>query len=378
MTYQTPMSGKILLVDDEPDLLENMAINLNQEGYEVITAVNGREGVDKAIQEHPDLILLDVMMPVMDGFEACRQIRDNSTIRHIPILLLTALSETDKKVEGLEAGADDFIGKPFVDVELRARVRAFLRTKKLWDELSNNYRKLAELEKLKEDLTYMIVHDLKSPFSAVIGGMSFLASDLEKETQISVEHKGIIKNALFTSRCILGFIQNLLDIGRMEEKKLPLAPVPVNLEDLVADGFTMIRPMAAKKNIILKHHPKSGLSATLLDRDLIQRVLINLVSNSIKFSEENGTVEVYSGLSEDKEWLELVVRDHGYGIPAQYVGKVFDKYFQCGETTLNRKGHGIGLAFCRMAVEAHGGKIWAESPDEKGSSFHIRLPIRKK
>ena len=366
---------RILIVDDEPDIAESLGVMLSKRGYGTLFAQSGDEGLAKARQERPDLIILDVMMPVMDGFEACRLLKKSPDTRSIPVLLLTAMNQVEDKVKGLEAGADDFVTKPFNDAELRARVEAFLRTKKLRDELEASYKKLKELEQMRDSLTGMIVHDLKAPITAITGGIGVVIDHIEKDVTCPAAIKKLAANAHSSAKRLVGLIQDILDVSRMEDTKLPLNKKPSDLAEIARRCVQTLEPLAAQSEVRLTYVGETGPFLSDVDAGLIERVVANIVSNSIKFTPVKGTVRVSTRSLAKMRQVEIAVEDSGIGIPKEHLEKIFDKFFQSTGHEVSRKGQGLGLAFCRMAVEAHEGKIWAESSPGKGSRFVVRLPF---
>jgi len=366
---------KILIIDDEPDIVESLEVMLTPRGYHVVTASSGGSGVGSAASEKPDIILLDVMMPGMDGFETCRRLKNSDETKNIPVLLLTALNQSDDKVKGLDAGADDFITKPFNDVELRARVRAFVRTKKLRDDLEESYRRLKELEQLRDSLTHMLVHDLKVPLTAVKGGVETVLDAMNKKENLLEPHRRLLANAKSGADKVLGLIQDILDASRMEENKLPLHKSPVDMAALARSCAAMVEPLRAQSQVALTINAGPSLPEINLDEALVGRVLVNLISNSLKFTPPGGTITVSLSYRPGEKQVECAVHDTGSGIPQEDLEKIFDKFFQRSDFQATRKGQGLGLAFCRLAVERHGGKIWAESENGKGSRFVMRFPL---
>jgi len=371
-----PDGQKLLLVDDEPDILESLEAMLSSKGYKIVTARNGEECLALMEKERPDLVLLDIMMPRLDGFEVCRRIKDSPATANVPVLLLTAMRETSDKVKGLDAGADDFISKPFKDAEVHARVRAFLRTKRLHDELEENYKKLKELENLRDSLTHMIIHDLKSPLSIVIGNVE-IAQDIAggKNLYAGKTIKDFLSTAQLSSALMMNLINDLLDVSRLEQKKLPLKKAPCDVAALADSCLKDLEPLRIKNNISFNKEYSPGMPQISLDETIIRRVLLNLLTNSLKFSENGGVITVLLRTLPEQNLLECSVQDTGMGIPKQYLKRIFEKFFQGNKMETTRKGQGLGLTFCRMAVETHGGDIWAESELGKGSKFIFRIPI---
>ncbi len=369
------MTDKILIIDDEPDILESLEVMLEKQGYEVSTALSGFEGLEIAKEGSPDLILLDVMMPEMDGFETCKKLRAGFRTKAIPVLLLTALHDADSKVKGLDAGADDFITKPFNDAELKARVRAFVRTKRMRDELEENYMKLKELEQMRDLLTHTMVHDLKTPLTSIKGTISVLMDQLESKGPLGPEHIKLLRTAQHSSDKILSLIQDILDVSRMEEKKLPVQKKSISISQVAQECLDTIMPLALQNGFTIHNAVPSSFPHIITDEEIFRRVLINLLGNSMKFTDRGGKISLELNDLSSENQIECVVEDSGIGIPKENLEKIFDKFFQGTNPSLSRRGQGLGLSFCRLAVEAIGGRIWAESEEGKGSRFIIRLPL---
>lgn len=362
----------VLVVDDEPSILSNLELLLMSRGCAVLTAATGEEGVRIAISERPDVILLDLMLPDVDGYEVCRRIKQEPSMRHVPVLMLTAVNDVMSKVKGLDAGADDFIAKPFNEGELRARLRAFLRTKRLHDELDDSYRRLKELEDLRDSLTHMIMHDLVAPLTAIQIGVEAVLDKVAKKSPLADVHERMLKNAHDGCRRLMDMLRDVLSVSRLEENKLPLSREKIDLPALVKNCTALLEPMRELNGVTIRTDIPAGLPPISADASLLGRVIVNLIVNSLKFTEKEGTVNVSAAAKEGG--VEISVSDSGLGIAPEDLERIFSKFYQGGTEHSARKGQGLGLAFCRLAVEAHGGRIWAESEPGKGSRFVLRLP----
>jgi two-component system, sensor histidine kinase and response regulator len=376
MTVESPKEAPpfVLVVDDEPFILKSLELMLKSKGCRVISAGTGVEGIELAVRERPDVVLLDVMLPDLDGFEVCRRIKREPSMAHVPVLMLTALNDVFNKVKGLDAGADDFISKPFNESELRARVWAFLRTKRLHDELDESYRRLKELEELRDSLTHMIMHDLVAPLTAIQIGVEAVMERLASKEAPTETHARMLRTAHEGCRRLMDMLRDVLSVSRLEEKKLPLTLEAVDLKGLIENCVAVIDPTRELAQVSVVTEISPSLPQVSCDPSLVGRVILNLVSNSLKFTQPGGKVTV-AALPVGQE-VEVQVRDTGLGIPKENLERIFDKFFQGGDTHSARKGQGLGLAFCRLAIDAHGGKIWAESEPGKGSRFIFRLKAR--
>jgi signal transduction histidine kinase len=366
--------SKILIIDDEPDILENLEAMLTRKGFHVSASSGGEEGLALFHQEQPDLVLLDVMMPEIDGIEVCSKIKKNPDTNHIPILLLTALNQVEDKVRGLGAGADDFVVKPFDEAELEARIRAFLRAKELHDQLDQSNRKQKELERLKDSLIDMIVHDLKSPLTSVKGGISMILECLKRKVDFDDTHTKIMENADYGCERILNLIQSLLDISKMEDNQLPVRKTNVNLKELIRHAIAVNAAAYQKEGVKIDVEVKDNVPSLPLDEDLMLRILGNLLANALKFSPSKGRVLLFAN-KKDPGTVICGIEDSGPGVPKNKLERIFDKFYQVQDQDQARKGHGLGLTFCKMAVERQGGKIWAESEVGHGTRFIMQFPM---
>jgi len=371
---ESQATSLILVVEDELPVASMIRQVLEHEHYFVMSAQNGLEALKVIAQNPPDLILMDVNMPQMDGYQACREIKKEDTTKHIPVLMLTVLDSNEERIKGLDMGADDFIHKPFNPLELLARVRAFLRTKRLRDELEQNFIRLKELENLRDNLISMIVHDLKSPINVICSAIDMLCEDITAG-RVSDQDIKIIKISKDSCRQMLDLIQDMLDVSRLEQGQFPLIKTRADLRSIVSKCFEILEPVREKRNFTFNSYFDEGIQELMLDENMVQRIIINLLSNSIKFSPDGGTINIFLKQSLSDKQVECVVEDSGKGIPEKYLAKIFDKFFQGDGQAMSKSGHGLGLAFCKMAVEAHGGKIRAEIREHGGSRFIFTIPI---
>jgi signal transduction histidine kinase len=335
------------------------------EGYEVTTAFDGIEALERIEESEPDIVLLDVMMPRMDGYEVCQKLKSDEATRFIPIVMVTALKDLDDKIKSIEAGADDFLTKPIVKIELLTRIRSLIRVKRLHDDLDRSYRELQELQDTKENLTQMIIHDLKNPLTGIKANLEIVGMDELTDTRECLDA------AQRSADLLHSMIQDLLDISRMEEGKLSLNHEQVNFPELGQDVVNEVDSPAQAEGKEVKLDVEDGLPSIAADRDLVYRVVSNLMLNAVKHTGRGGTITLrFRKIGED---LKIDVADNGHGIPEDYLERIFEKFGQVDRR--RRSGTGLGLTFCKMAVEAHGGRIWVESKEGEGSTFSFILPL---
>ncbi|HWA71338.1 MAG TPA: hybrid sensor histidine kinase/response regulator [Polyangiaceae bacterium] len=377
MTLQTNARQTILVVDDN---LQNRLVvegHLSAAGYEVLQAESGARAIEMVQEKAPDLVLLDVLMPGMDGFETCRQIKALPRGGDMPVVFLTALLDLGSHRKALDSGADDFLTKPVNRTELLIRVRSLLWIRRLRDELAEGYHlirsqrdALVHAQRQKEELSTLIVHDLKGPLTAIYAllGLALRDPALAPETRDSL---GEAANA---SLALHRMILNLLDISRSEDGRLVPRCEEVELAGVVTQVATLFSRSAeaAGQKIVTELRSPGRVFA---DRDLILRLVENLVENALKYSPANSAIKIEVLAPEDGA-VRLSVRDQGRGIPDVHRESIFEKYFQIEPNSVPplRASRGLGLAFCRLAAEAHGGRIWVEANEPAGSLFFVQLP----
>jgi two-component system sensor histidine kinase/response regulator len=369
----------ILVADDIPANVELLLDQLHSLGYDTITAIDGPSAVAAAFEQNPDLCILDVSMPAGDlgvddrstGFEVCRRIKRDPRTSRIPVIFVTALNDTSDRVRGIEAGGDDFLTKPHNRLVLGARVRSLLKLKAATDALEDSLRKLRELEKVRDDLMKMIVHDLKTPLTSVLATLEMLADG--DFGAVTTPQKAAIGDAETKSEDLLALIDDILEVARIEEANISLALTPIAPGALLAelvhewghrfqqDGTTASVSVADDAPVF------SG------DKGLIKRVFSNLIQNAVTHSSHAVHLELSARRA--RQGVLFTVMDNGPGIPPEYHDLIFRKFGQVEMPRSPRtRSSGLGLTFCKLVVERHGGRIWVKSTEGKGSSFYIELP----
>jgi len=365
----TKVKSTLLVVDDVAENLDLLVYALGS-AYTVRVATDGRSALRSAEDVAPDLIVLDIMMPEMDGYEVCRLLKKNKNLREIPVIFVTGLHEATEKVKGFSVGGVDYLAKPFDISEIRARVATHLKLSHQRRELQNAYERIRDIEKLRADLTHMIVHDMRQPLSIILGNLEMAQmSALHKKT---VHH---IDSAISSTETLLKMVAIFLDVSKMEEGSIPLVLSSVDMWAMMSDILRELEPVQEGRNIIL--NPHSNVLEIMADADLIQRVVQNLIGNAIKFTDkENGIIAVdIEDMPNNK--VRLSIKDNGIGVPLEYQGKIFDKFYQAAARKQgNGHSSGLGLTFCKLAVEAHDGTIGLNSDMGEGSTFWFELPKR--
>lgn len=364
----------LLVVDDDPVNVELLSDLLRAMGYRVSEALNGAAALASARENPPDLVLLDIMMPGMNGYEVCRRMKADPRTARTPVVFVTALADAEDKVKAIDAGGDDFLTKPFHRPILLARIRSLLRLKAARDELEQSYRKLRELEQLRDDLMQMVVHDLKSPLASVLATLEMtVEGDLGPLTD---HQRHLLGDAYDRGTDALALMDDLLELARLEDSRVELQLQKVEVSDLLCDVVRewTVRTEQEGARLVLEPPPELSLAA---DPHLLRRVLGNLIGNALKHGGHGVEIRIAAGPSPGGQGVRFTVLDTGHGIPEAYHELVFRKY---GSVRLPTKAvetprSGLGLSFCKLAVEAHGGRIWVRSREGEGATFHFVLPF---
>jgi two-component system sensor histidine kinase/response regulator len=358
-------TSRIMIVDDTPENLQLLETFLRDLDYQVFALPNGEMALRAAAKEKPDLILLDILMPGLDGYEVCRRLKADPHLADIPVIFLSALDEAWDKVRAFQVGGVDYLAKPIQMEEMRARITTHLQLSRQRNELSVHLEKLRELERLREDLTHMIIHDLRSPLAVVELNLELVKSLLVSQDGEILEP---LDDAVSHARRLAEMISQLLDVGRLENGRMPLGFADCDLVDLVQAVKKSVAGLGGGRPVNLV---QSGATIIRIDADLIGRVLGNLVLNAYKYTPEGASIELRLDGGEDE--IRVSIADRGNGIPAELREAIFEKFGQASRRA-GRPGFGVGLAFCRLAVEAHGGRIGVDSQVGKGSTFWFTLP----
>lgn len=370
--------SNILIVDDQPANLQVLSEILKAKGHKVRPVPSGKLALAAAENDLPDLILLDIMMPDMDGYEVCRRLKNQATLKHVPVIFISILDDTADKIRGFQAGGVDYITAPFQSEEVLARVEAHLTLhnyrsalEEKTRQLEISYSRLQELENLRDQLTHMIIHDMRNLLMGLKGYLDLL--QIHSYGQLDEKCTRFLRTAFKSIDDLTAMINNLLDISKMEAKEMTLHLVRCDLTELVGEAIEKLEATRESRNIILDFPPRVTLVTA--DRDILLRVIINLMDNAIKFTSADGTIVL--GVEPMEDRVRFFIWDNGPGIPVAYQEKIFAKFGQVEIQQSGRKwSTGLGLAFCKLAVEAHHGKIWVESEAGTGTTFFFEIPVR--
>jgi signal transduction histidine kinase len=376
---QAELPPLILVADDVPANVELLFDQLHTLGYRTISADDGPSAVASCAAYCPDLCILDVSMPAGDlgvddrstGFEVCRRIKRDPRTARIPVIFVTALNDTTDRVKAIEAGGDDFLTKPHNRLILGARVRSLLKLKAATDALEQSFRMLRELEKIRDDLMKMIVHDLKTPLTSVLATLEMvLDGDFGLVTE---EQRRVLGDAEGKAEDLLALIEDLLEIARIEEGMIVLQPTPIApaafLTEVVHEWALRFQQEGAMATVDVA----DDAPVFNADKGLLKRVLSNLVQNALTHTPRAVTLTLSA--RKEGDGVLFTVADNGPGIPQEYHEVIFRKFEQVKATVPRVRSSGLGLTFCKLVADAHGGRIWVQSAEGRGSAFHLALPL---
>lgn len=342
----------ILAVDDNPDNLHLLKLTLEPQGYKLILVNNGYDALQEINKQPPSLILLDVMMPDMDGYEVTRRIRSQRNLPFIPILLITA-HQHSSVVKGLDSGADEFIRKPYEIDELQARVRSLIRLKNSIDQ--------------RASFVSCLTHDLRTPIIAANRMLSLIKQQVFG--QVTTETDEAVTEIIKNNDNLLEMLNTLLDTYQYEIGQKVLNFEHVDLRDLILTVIKQLLPLATEKKLEIQLNSSHQLPQITGDKLELRRLFTNLIANAIKYT-DYGFIEVNLNDSADK--ILIQIKDTGVGISPDDLKLIFERYYQSKN---RRSGKGIGLYLCKQIIETHNGEITVQSELGKGTIMTITLPV---
>jgi len=360
---------RILIVDDEPSNIQ-VLIAILQRDYTLTVANSGAKALNMATRyPQPNLILLDIMMPDITGYEVCQQLKENPETHAIPIVFVTALAEIGNEAKGFELGAVDYITKPISPTIVRARVKSHLRMEQLTQQLQEQNQSLKAALQMRKDLAHMIVHDLRNPLSSILLGCSLLKMrgqnlndyQINKIDQISAEAKTLD-----------GLIDTILVTAKLEADKLILHSENMSLNALGDSVLKRFQDIAHHRQISLLGDWVTPEPIVATDQSLMRRVFENLVSNALKFSPVGSQIYLKTSYTEHHDFMVEVI-DQGSGVPADKRDAIFEPS-ETAKVLEQASQLGLGLAFCKMVIQSHGGWIEVTDNQPQGATFRIILP----
>jgi|GEM_PF-510903 Signal transduction histidine kinase len=355
---------KILVVDDEPGNLFLLEGLLAEEGFEVITALNGHDAVAAARKELPDVILLDIMMPELTGMDVLEILQKDMLTANIPVIMVTAKVEAEDVEEALSKGAVEYIKKPINEVEMLARLRTTIR-------LKTQEEKLRELLKSKEDFIAMVSHDVRGPFASIAGFAELLLMDENLSGSLNKDHKEFLNLIIDTSNYIYDYFNKLLSWANLGGQELSLQKEKVPLAKLVRVAEVVYKSKIDEKNLSISIDIDDGYHA-MVDPAYFSQVINNLISNAIKYSRFGGEIRI--SLTSESKRSFFKVADNGIGMPNISEDELFGKTFhKSTRGTHGEKGTGVGLRICKMILDAHGFGFSFSSRANEGAEFIVEI-----
>jgi DNA-binding response OmpR family regulator len=358
------LSGSILLVDDNPTNIDVLYTFLSDKGFEVLVAEDGVTALERVAYAKPDLILLDIMMPHMDGFEVCRKLKDEESTREIPILFITAMGSVEDKVRGFSMGGVDYITKPFQNQEILARIRNHMELQKMRRELERRNEHLRAQNEALDAYARTVAHDLKNPLNLVLNFAKFI----KEEGRLSGQSADDLAHILESAETMNHIIKDLLLLAQMREEATPTEEV--EMEGVIQGALNRLGTEVQRRKAVIENPGEwpnpSGVAPW------IQAVWVNYISNALKYGGSPPTVTLFWEEVEDRPgWVRYGVIDNGPGIKIAVPDRLFEEFSRTGGE--KEEGHGIGLSICRRIITRLGGEVKAENMPGGGSRFSFIL-----
>jgi len=363
---------KILIVDDVPSNVLLLKILLQNEKFQVCTANNGHQCIEVAKQDHPDLILLDVMMPDISGFDTAVILKSDATTADIPIIFLTALNSPSDLVRGFQVGANDLLTKPFNKEELVIRVMHQISLVAAKRIIVQQNEELKSTINGRDKMYSVIAHDLRSPMTSVKEVLNMLTQLIQPE-QIGAEFYKLLEDANRETDEVFHLLDNLLKWTKSQTGRLHVVYQDFDLNDVIPPLIDVFRMVAQMKKITLKVEDPGIALIVHADNDMVKTIVRNFISNAIKFSEEGSSIEIV--MTKEMPNARISVVDHGKGMNEEQVAKVRRGISFSSYGTANEEGSGLGLMLCRDFAEKIGGHIELESKEGEGSTFSVLVPL---
>jgi two-component system sensor histidine kinase/response regulator len=364
---------RILVVDDDRMNIRILANILKAEGYSIGEAHSGEKALEVSETFRPHLVLLDVMLPGIDGFETCRRLRKSYGEKCPPVIFITAKNESDDVVEGLGAGGVDYLPKPFKSKEVMARIRSHLQNQILAEQQQALVQQLSKVNSDKNRFLGMAAHDLRNPLASIRGLAEFLRDGAVGP--LTAEQLDLIQTIHGASQSMLDLVNELLDVATIEAGELTMSRAQSDLVELIGKSVTLLNIEAGKKSTRIVYEAPASSLILEIDPAKMKQVIDNLLSNAVKYSPPGSTITAIVMANAGKGRCGFAVRDQGPGIPDNERDKLFKDFSRLSvQPTGGEKSTGLGLAICRKIVEAHRGTIVAENLPTRGCEFRVTLP----
>ena len=363
----------IMVVDDEPENLNVLETSLAHTDYNMRLFTRGELAIAAALKDPPDVILLDVRMPEMDGYETCRRFKADERLRAIPILFLSARASIEDIARGFACGAVDYITKPFQEAEVLARVRTHLALRQAYIELEDQHQRLQSLERQRDTYVHMLVHDMRSPLMAMLGHLQLVNAYGTKN--LGFEDVASLRAAIHCTRMLSRMVSTVVDLSRMEHAQMPLKWQTATVAEVFQSAREQVLDPAQAPRIT--EQIADTCPALHCDCELTVRLIANLLANAVKFSPDSSAI-VMGAKPDAGGGVRLWVQDQGPGISAADHETIFEKFSAAPSSaqsprTIKTPSTGLGLAFCRLAANTQGGRIGVESQPGHGSTFWVVL-----
>ena len=374
-------SPKILIVDDEPVNLQILGTFLEKENFDVSFATCGIRSLELMEQYLPDLILLDVMMPEMDGFEVSKNIRRKWGNDSPPIIFLTAKAQSEDIIEGFSSGGVDYVTKPFVHKELLIRIKTHLEIRKNRKRLEEQKKALENLSKEKTELLSIAAHDIKNPVSGISGCSKAILDALNETKNKSFLEKNeeeLLQIINHTAKRVMEIVHSVLELQDIDSEKFSLNQSVASINQLAKEVIAFNRYHSKSKKINVHLHQTKKDFWIRMDLSCMREVLDNLLSNAIKYSMPESEISFFIKDEQNNGGVTFSIKDQGPGLTEKDMTKLFSKFQKLSaRPTAGESSTGLGLAICKRIVELHKGKIWAENNVDGGSTFFVYLPSQE-
>jgi two-component system, sensor histidine kinase and response regulator len=360
-------AASVLIVDDTIETLRLLSDLLSEQGYDVRAVTNGRQALQSVESDPPDLVLLDIGLPEFDGYEVCRRLRASERSQDVPVIFITALADTADKVRAFEAGGVDYVTKPFQVEEVLARVKAHVALRRAQEDLADSLASLRALERLRDEMVRMVIHDMRSPLASLLMDLRFLKGSAGA---LGDDGQAAMQSALKAVREMTAMASDVLDVSRLEACSMPIERAVWDLTQMARDVCAALATTGIERAVDVE---SSGAANVTCDGALVRRVMENFVSNGIRYSPHDSPVRI--SIASGDGVVRVTVHDQGAGVALENREKIFGK-FGTLEDRQESSYHSVGLSlpFCKLAIAAHGGTIGVDAAIPAGCTFWFELP----